>query len=173
MLTIKIKPKIFFLIALTFLPYFSFSQFISVDFGVNGLTCSACTRSVEMSIRKLNFVEDVVMDLKNTNGKITFNTEIPVSIDKIAKAITDAGFSVRYLNAVFKFDPITISDNYCFVYENSNYQFINVGKKKIEGNTVIKFIGKEFLPKREYKNFIIFLQPLCETGKQKTYYVKL
>ena len=173
MFTNKIIPKLFFLIALSFLPYQSYGQFLSVDFGVNGLTCSACTRSVEMSIRKLNFVEDIVMNLKNTNGKITFNKDAVVSIDKIAKAITDAGFSVRYLNATFLFDSITISDNYCFAYENSNYQFINVGTKKLQGNTVLKFIGKQFLPKKEYKKLNVYIKPLCETGKQKTYYVKL
>jgi copper chaperone CopZ len=172
--TIQLKPKIRFLVALLFLPFLSFSQFQSVDFGVNGLTCSACTRSVEMSIRKLAFVEDVVMNLDNTNGKIQLKKGIPVSIDAIAKAVTDAGFSVRYLNATFQFNGITISDKGCFTFENSNYQFINYQPENPGGFVILKFIGKEFLPKKEFKKaWTANIKPLCENTKIKTYYVKL
>src|SRR4051812_38883306 len=84
----------------------SSAQFKSAMVGVNGLTCSACTRTVEMSIRKLDFVQDVTMNLENTEGKIVFKENADVDISKVARAVTDAGFSVRYLTAVFLFNNV-------------------------------------------------------------------
>ncbi len=156
------------------MPCFCFAQFKSVDFGVNGLTCSACTRSVEMSIRKLNFIENIEMNLTNTNGKIIFKKGQSVSFDAIAKAVTDAGFSVRYLNATFQLNTVLISANHCFTYENTNYQFINNSTIQPNGNIVFKFIGKQFLPKKEFKKeWNNNIKPSCDNTKLKTYYVKL
>jgi copper chaperone CopZ len=166
--------KIFFLAILAVAPCLSFGQFKSVEFGVDGLTCSACTRSVEMSIRKLDFVEHVEMNLSNTNGKIILRKGQLVSFDAVAKAVTDAGFSVRYLNATFWFDPTIIINNGCFTFENSNYQFISDTAKNIQGAIILKFIGKQFLPSKEFKKqWNKNTKTLCENSKLKTYYVKL
>src|SRR5579885_2179698 len=91
----------YLIIASVLLTVASNAQFTQVELGVDGLTCSACTRSVEMGLRKLDFVKDVKMNLDNTNGVITFKEGIPVSIEKLAKAVSDAGFSVRYLQATY------------------------------------------------------------------------
>ena len=67
------------------------------------MTCSACTKSVEKSFRNLPFVESVVMDLEKKSGEITFKKGQPVDIDKVANAVVDAGFSVRFLTADYSF----------------------------------------------------------------------
>src|ERR1700759_2288056 len=79
------------------------AQFTWAEIGVDGLTCSACTRSVEMQIRKLDFVDSVSMNLEHTDGKIFFKKGAAVNIEKISQAVVDAGFSVRYLRAGFLF----------------------------------------------------------------------
>lgn len=151
----------------------SIAQFTSAELGVNGLTCSACTRSVEMGLRKLDFVKDVKMDLDNTKGVIIFKTGSNISIEKIAKAVIDAGFSVRYLQATFKADSaLHISDNYCFSYNDATYQFIKVPSSDVKNDVVMKFIGKEFQDSKEYKKWKANLKPMC-TGKKTMYYVTL
>lgn len=151
----------------------SFAQFLSADVGINGLTCSACSRSVEMSIRKLDFVQDVQMDLQNTRGKIVFKEGGHVSIDKLAKAVTDAGFSVRYLNALFVVDSVSIFNNNYFDYENAHYRFINAVTKKLSGAVTLTFIGKKYLPKKEYKKWKKEIKSIYANDKQKAYYVTL
>ena len=163
------------------------AQFVSAEIGVNGLTCSACTRSVEMSIRKLDFVQDVQMDLENTKGTITFKPGTKIDIEKVAKAVINAGFSVRYLNAVFKTDnTIQVSDNYCFAYGDDTYQFIKVTATPeqdsqyhsflqqlfLKDNVTLKFLGKEFLPSTDYKKWKADLKSQC-TGAKNLYYVTL
>lgn len=149
------------------------AQFTSAELGVDGLTCSACTRSVEMSIRKLDFVKDVQMNLDNTKGVVTFKPGANVSIEKLAKAVIEAGFSVRYMQATFKADSaIHVSDNYCFAYGDASYQFVKVTATDLKSDMVVKFIGKEFLPAKEYKKWKADLKPMC-TGAKATYYVTL
>ena len=101
----KLLFIVFFLIGSVFTSY---AQFVSAEIGVDGLTCSACTKSVEMSLRKLDFVQDVQMNLENTNGKVTFKPGALIYIDKIAKAVDNAGFSVSYLHATFSFNSLTV-----------------------------------------------------------------
>jgi copper chaperone CopZ len=156
-----------------FCSYTSSAQFISAEIGVDGLTCSACTRSVEMSIRKLDFVQDVQMNLDNTMGTITFKTGAKIDIEKVAKAVINAGFSVRYLTAVFKTDnTITVSDNYCFAYGGDTYQFVKVSSTPLQNTTTFKFLGKEFLSSKDYKKWKADLKSQC-TGAKNLYYVTL
>ena len=73
------------------------AQIRQVYIGVNGLTCSQCTRNVEMQVRRLPFVEQVDMNLEHTNGVVTLKADKPFKPEAIAQAVRDAGFSVRYL----------------------------------------------------------------------------
>ena len=149
------------------------AQFSDAEIGVNGLTCSQCSRSVEFSIKKLDFVKDVQMDLEHTQGKIIFKPGMKVYIEKIARAVEEAGFSVRYLTADFVFDNVTIQEGYCFPFENRLYQFVKTEPKNLRGTTQIKFIGKNFLPKKEYKGWELDLKPKCGETKERVFYVTL
>lgn len=155
--------------------FYSFAakaQITEVQLGVNGLTCSQCTRNVEMQIRKLSFVKDVQMNLEHTEGKVYFKQNEKVAIDKIAKAVTDAGFSVRYLNADVAFNNTAVSSNYCYAYNGDSFQFIKTPDKTLNGTVSISFIGKEFISQKELKKWRPYMKGSCvATGK--TYYVTL
>jgi copper chaperone CopZ len=171
----RITYSVFSLFVLAFLPLLCFGQFKSAEIGVDGLTCSACTRSVEMSIRKLNFVRDVVMNLENTEGKIIFKDSVKIEIDKIAKAVTDAGFSVRYLHASFNFNNIPVSENFCWNYEGGQYQFVKTEDKKLNGVVTLKFIGEKYLSKKEIKKWSAIISSAKGKGcnAKNIYYVTL
>src|SRR5688500_13143650 len=77
-----------------------------VDIGINGLTCSMCSRSVEMSLRRLDFVHNVLMSLETTEGRIFFKQNASINLDQIAKAVVDAGFSVRFVSLQMSFEDI-------------------------------------------------------------------
>ena len=165
-----------YLLGLTLLltaPFGVMANFTYVQIGVDGLTCSQCSRSVEMSIRKLSFVEDVQMNLANTEGKITFKPGAKIDIKKIAQAVFDAGFSVRYLNGGFTFDNVAINVNSCFPFDGNQFQFVKVDSKILNGETIIKFIGKKFLSNKEYKKWKNSLQPVCEKSKGELFYITL
>ncbi|HSY77650.1 MAG TPA: heavy metal-associated domain-containing protein [Bacteroidia bacterium] len=169
----KNLKTLFYTLAILIVSVTANAQFVSVEIGVDGLTCSACTRSVEMSIRKLDFVKDVQMNLENTNGVITFKDSTNVDIEKIAKAVINAGFSVRYLNATYKpTGTLNVTDNSCFAYKGTSYQFVKVTAAEAKSDLVLKFVGKEFLPAKEYKKWKESLKPQC-AGAKSTYFVTL
>jgi copper chaperone CopZ len=142
------------------------AQFTMANIGINGLTCSACSRSVELSIRKLDFVDDVQMDLENTSGKVIFKKGAKVDIEKIATAVSNAGFSVSFLRAVFNLhDSLNISENFCLNYEASSYQFIKIPPTVIKDEVTLLFIGKEFLSSTDYKKWKDSLKAQCAESK--------
>jgi copper chaperone CopZ len=149
------------------------AQFTWVQVGVNGLTCSQCSRSVEMSIRKLDFVADVQMNLEHTEGKILLKSGTEANVEKIAQAVFDAGFSVRYLTAGFVFDHTAVSENSCFSFSGGMFQFLTDKATELNGETTITFIGKKFLPQKEYKTWKSKLQNHCGKEGKKVYYITL
>ncbi len=142
-----------------------------VQVGVDGLTCSQCSRSVEMSIRKLGFVQDVQMNLEHTEGKITFKPGAKIDLKKIANAVLDAGFSVRYLSVGFNFDNVNTST--CVPFGENQFQFIKTEAKVLNGEAVLKVIGRKFMPKKEFKKWKEDLTPACDKAKGEIFYVTL
>jgi copper chaperone CopZ len=125
------------------------AQFTWAEIGIDGLTCSMCARSVDLSIRKLDAVQDVQMDLEATTAKVIFHKGSHIDMGKLADAVTNSGFSVRDLHAAFVFDNLEAADGKRFVYDGSEYEFIRAEKKTLKGETLLKFIGKPFLSKKE------------------------
>ncbi len=164
--------KLFLLFTLLSFKQLLSQQFNSVEIGIDGLTCSMCTRTTEMNIRKLSFVENVVMDLSNTNGIITFKKGSVVSLYKIAKAVRDAGFSVRYLKAEFSFDSLKLGNEMCFTYKNEQYKYLGMESKNISGSAKLTLIGKEFMPPKEFSKWSSRTKTACAPDK-KAYYVTI
>lgn len=96
------------------------AQVLSAKIGINGLTCSQCSRSVEMQLLKLPFVKTVNMDLERTEGSINFKEGTKVDFSKVAKAVKDAGFSVRFLKAEIDLNKVELKTN-TFIINKETY----------------------------------------------------
>lgn len=149
------------------------AQFKWAQIGVDGLTCSACTRAVEMNIRKLDFVDSVIMNLENTEGKIIFKEGKKVNIERIAQSVFDAGFSVRFLKANFVFNNLAISNGFNWTNDNEQYCFVKAESKTLNGETVLTFIGEKFMPFKEYKTWKTKIIECCGGNKKKVYYITI
>jgi cation transport ATPase len=112
----RISCSIILVLSLT-LTISSKAQILSAKVGVNGLTCSMCTRSVEMSLRRLDFVDSVVMSLENTDGEIFFKENHPINLELLVKAVTNAGFSLRFLKIQLDLRDIEINESGLFVFK--------------------------------------------------------
>jgi copper chaperone CopZ len=154
------------------LSHFSFGQFKSVTIGVNGLTCSQCSRGVEFALRKLKFVDDVKMNLVKTEGVIYFKPGLKVEIKMLAKAVVDAGFSLRFLKADFDFTTSEVMGN-CFYFENNAYQFIdNTNVPEIKRSELL-FFGKEYGSGKIWIEKQKGLYAFCKRPGGYFYYVSL
>ena len=166
----KAIPIIAFLL---FFVFKSQAQFETVYIGVNGLTCSQCSRTVEMSIRKLDFVADVQMNLEHTEGKIILKKNKKADIDKIAQAVFNAGFSVRYLQADLMVDNSVTTSGTCFNYKGDQYVFTATPKEPVKGMVKLKFLGKKFMPKNDFKKVEASISGSCGSTGGKVYHVAL
>lgn len=71
------------------------AQVLKAEIGINGLTCSQCSKSVYNSIKKLDFIKEVDMDLYETIAHIEFLPGKKIEFEAIQQAVKNAGFSLR------------------------------------------------------------------------------
>jgi copper chaperone CopZ len=68
-----------------------------VTLTASGLTCSMCSKAIFKALTKLDFVEEVKVDIEKSIYILTFKTGKKVDIDQIKLAVTGAGFGVQSL----------------------------------------------------------------------------
>jgi copper chaperone CopZ len=121
--------NIIFAVMLVFASLTARAEFISATVGVDGLTCSMCAKGVEESLKQLDFIENVKIDLNKLIATINFKKNSTVEIDKLREMIEDAGFSVRSLET---------------------YHFIGTKEQTLSGPVNLRFVDKQFVNKREF-----------------------
>ena len=164
----KLTTILFF----SFLAFTSRAQFQSIKLGVNGLTCSQCSRTVEMSIRKLPFVADVKMNLEHTEGEVVLKDGEHIDVQKIAKAVVNAGFSVRYMEGEYQFDHKAVKANECTDINGSRFVFVKSPGQALNGKVKLTFLGSQYQAKKEYKKWQPLLTSNCTDGTTP-YYVTI
>lgn len=138
------------------LALFSFSvraEFKSTTVGVDGLTCSMCARGVEETLKQLDFIDSISIDLNSLVAYITFKPNTNVEIDKVREMIEDAGFTVRSLDAVFAFESFKAESDAHFAFGGNTYHFIGTKGQLLTGPVVLQFIDKPYVNKRHFQDF--------------------
>lgn len=134
----------------------SHAQITKAVVGIDGLTCSQCSRSVEQQMKKRSFVNSLDMSLAETELTLTFKDGATIDWKQIAQAVVDAGFSVR--NVIVYIPSRFAPENEQQINANgSRFYFLNSDSKKGLTATTKKFqiIGKAFLPRRDYRNYLM------------------
>jgi copper chaperone CopZ len=145
------------------------AKITSVQIGVDGLTCSMCTRSVEMAIKKLAFVEIVKMDLTQTQGTITFKAGQNVNFKQLAKAVKDAGFSVRYLKAIV--DDLPTAKNDAIIVGDNTIKLVNTVSDKTNTKTAtLILLGIDYMNKKSLKTWQTKYSNFSPFTKENNYY---
>ena len=62
---------------------------------VDGLACPFCAYGLEKKLKKLDGVEAIYVDMDKGKTDIKLKKDAALSEDKIRKAVSDAGFTVR------------------------------------------------------------------------------
>jgi copper chaperone CopZ len=145
------------------------AQLVSATLGIDGLTCSMCAKGTEASLRSLDFIDDVKMDLNALTATIRFKKNANVSLDKLAKAIADAGFSMREASVSFEFQNLKVDKDFHYEWNGAQYHFVNASSMTLAGATVLKIVDKEFIVADEYEKWKKEIQHECyEIGYMKS-----
>jgi copper chaperone CopZ len=144
-----IVTTIYLLISLT-----TAGQFKTANIGIDGLTCSMCSYSVERSIKKLGFVERVAVDLNTNIATVVFKTDVKTNIRDLIKSVANAGFSVHSLSAQFNFPTsVKVTDSF-FYFDDQTFIILDPKSNEMfRGPVEIKFIEKKFSESKLYKKY--------------------
>ncbi len=146
------------------------AQFTKAELQVSGLTCSMCSKATEKSLRTLEFISDIKVDLNRNIFLITFKKDAPGNLDQISKKVQNAGFFVNSLKATFNFDGVKVSDK-TFSYAGDNYRLVNGGDKTLSGPIMITVVDKGFAPAAVYKKYSSTSADKAESGR--TYHIAI
>ena|ERR1700743_866856 len=146
------------------------AQFTKAELQVSGLTCSMCSKATEKSLRTLEFIGDIKVDLNRNVFLITFKKDAPVNLDQISKKVQNAGFSVNNLKATFNFDNVKIANN-TFNYAGDTYHLVNTGDKILSGPVAVTVVDKGFAPAAVYKKYSNNTSDKSESGR--TYHIAI
>lgn len=153
------------IIAFVFLKTLSFAQISKVTIQASGLTCSMCSNAINKAIKKIDYVDRIDANIKNSTFEVFFKPNAIVSFDELKKKVEDAGFFIAKLEATINFDHATISNDTHLEWNGIMYHFLNVGNKIITGETVVQILDKGFVTSKEYKRNAKYTQMECyKTG---------
>ncbi len=143
------------------------AEFVSVELQATGLTCSMCSLATEKSIRNVDFVADVVANLETTTYVITFKPNAKVSMDALAAAVEDAGFSVGSLVGHLKLNKsVDLVPDYHHTVGDAVYHFVGVEPTTLSGTAKVQFLDKMFAAPETHSAFAKQTTFECyQTGK--------
>lgn len=159
-----LKKKIVFFLLFTFnFATITFGQITKVEVGINGLTCSQCSRSVEMQMKKLDFIHKMQMDLKDTKLEVNLDTLKKIDWYAFPIAIKNAGFSIR--NLILKLDEVSLNPSKpYFIFQNTYFYILDYNdESKLNGNYMV--IGDSFMPRRTFSIYKIPKLPELKSKK--------
>ena len=151
--------------AVCFLFSTSFAQISKVTIQASGLTCSMCSNAINKSLKKLEYVDHVDANIKNSTFDVFFKPNAGISFDELKKKVEDAGFFVAKLEANVTFDHLSVSNDAHIELGGIMYHFLNVEDKIINGEKIIQILDKGFLTAKEYKKNARYTKMECyKTG---------
>lgn len=124
------------------------AQFTQAEVSVNGLTCSQCSRSVEMALKRLDFISKVEMDLQHPAAHIVFKKNKAIDFGKLAAAVRDAGFNVGAIRT--RFGQPGSAPGACFLDNKTLYY--NAGNIQAAGSGML-LLGKDLISKAELDKY--------------------
>lgn len=144
------------------------AQITKAELQVSGLTCSMCSKATEKSLRTLDFISDIKVDLNRNIFLLTFKKDAPVNIDMISKKVQGSGFFVNNLKLTFNLSNVKLDNNY-FGFEGNTYKLMNGTTQMLNGPVAVTVVDKGFAPPNVYKKY----QPTsADNGKPgKIYHV--
>ena len=134
------------------------AQFTKATLKASGLTCSMCSKAVKVALEKVDFVQEVKVDIKSQDYILVFKQSGHVEFDALSKAVEDAGFSVGSLKVTGTFDNLKIEKDEHVRIGNENFHFLDVKSQVLQGEQTITIVDKDFVTAKHFKK-------ICESNK--------
>jgi copper chaperone CopZ len=137
-----------------FVPVSLSAQIQSVSLQASGLTCSMCSRAIYKSIQKVEGVANVQEDIEHSSYHIRFSDPSKVSPEKLQKAVSDAGFSVAWMELVVNFRNVTVSGDSSYKINDLVFNFVDVRSQTLNGDKKLLIIDKNYLSEKDRRKYL-------------------
>jgi copper chaperone CopZ len=143
------------------------AQFTKATLQATGLTCAMCSNAINKALQKVDFVESVKSDIKNSAFAIVFKPNAEVNIEALKDAVEGAGFSIGSLKVTGNFEKVKVAADQYVKIGQENFHFLNVpGDQILNGETTIILLDKNFVTAKELKKYAgVTKMSNLQTGK--------
>jgi copper chaperone CopZ len=147
--------------------YSATAQIESARLKADGLTCSMCSKAIFKALEKLSFVDKIDADVETSVFTITFKKGQTVSPDRIAKAVTDAGFAVGQLELTANLPADAAGGKDAHIaFDGATYHLLNAPEGSVAGEHKLLLADKSFLKAEDRVSYAKMTDMPCfETGK--------
>jgi copper chaperone CopZ len=158
--------KILIIVAIGFLVIPVNAQFTKASLQATGLTCAMCSNAINKALQKVDFIESVKSDIKNSAFAIVFKQNAEVSIDALKEAVEDAGFSVGSLKMTGNFNEVKVAADQHLKIGTADFHFVEVASQILNGENTITVVDKGFVSAKQFKKISSSTKMACvQTGK--------
>jgi copper chaperone CopZ len=139
--------------------------------GIDGMTCSSCSYATERSLLTLDFVKDVNIELNSNVAKVTFVEGKIIDLDKLAKKVRDASFSVGNFILLLTVKDQAVTPGACVRFGTMAFYFLQAKEPTMKGDVFLQLIGKDFMSRKNFKTWATYKKHTCTDleGTQKQY----
>lgn len=142
------------------------AQFSKASIQASGLTCAMCTKAINNALQEVPFVQSVKSDIKNSSFNVAFKAGAKVDIDRLKKAVEEAGFSVSSLKLTASFNSLAVKNDEHVTIDGNTFHFIRVSNQVLSGPKEITVVDKNFLAGKEFKKYSAATKMACiHTGR--------
>jgi len=162
-LNFKMMKKLFFFLVLIACAAAGNAQITKAKLVASGLTCSMCSKAIYEALQKVNGIETVKANIKESSYNIVLKKDMPASPDDIKKGVEDAGFSVAKLQVTVSFDNVSVKSDTLLNVAGMQLHFLNVQPQTLNGEKVLTVIDKDFESAKEFKKYAQYTTMKCLT----------
>jgi copper chaperone CopZ len=145
--------SIYLLLASLTLTAITFGQIQLVTIQASGLTCSMCSRAIYKALLKVPNVSTVQEDIEHTSYHIQFKDLQNVSLENLKKAVTEAGFSIAWMEVDARFENTEVASDSTLKLSDLIFQFVDVHKQNLQGNAKLLVIDRDYLSDKDRKKY--------------------
>lgn len=158
--------KIMLVLMAVILSLAGYSQFSKATLQASGLTCSMCSKAVKVALEKVDFVQEVKVNIKSQEYAISFKENSKTDFDALKKAVEDAGFSVASLKVTGNFSNVNVEKDKHLEIDGKAFHFVNGDNKVLNGEQTLTIVDKNFVSAKDYKKYSSATKMECiKTGK--------
>lgn len=141
------------------------AQIKMVTIQASGLTCSLCSNAIFKSLKTVDYIDEVKVDIKQSSFNIYFKPSASVDFDQLKSKVEKAGFFVANFDVVLNFDQLIISENTHKEMNGLLFHFLHTPEGKLNGEKTIRVIDKGYVTNKEFKKFGSYTTMHCfKTG---------